>query len=159
MPSVSTGDSDTIWVMFLTSVIATFISIVLLASLLIVHKQERKGPFIGIQVTVLLLLCLSVTMLFDNFIDNITKFNKSDIVDEKGQRTYIIGLGEVRTVNIISAIIQMVAGVLCIISFGFMKRETTSKVLIYSIMVLLLFTLVNNGTVLMKNFHMRPKHQ
>jgi hypothetical protein len=145
--------------MMLISIIATFISIILLISLLCVHKQDRKGPFIGIQVTVLLLLCLSITMMFDNYVDNIEKFNPTDIRDEKGQRTFIVGLKEVRTVNLISAVIQMTVGVLCLISFGFMKQEMTSKVFVYSTIILLLFTLINNGTVLMKNFHLKQKHQ
>ncbi len=97
--------------------------------------------------------------MFDNYVDNIEKFNPTDIRDEKGQRTFIVGLKEVRTVNLISAVIQMTVGVLCLISFGFMKQEMTSKVFVYSTIILLLFTLINNGTVLMKNFHLKQKHQ
>lgn len=157
-----TSDQDTIWVMTLISVIATFIALILLIALFLVYNKEpAKGPFIGIQVTVLLLLILSITLLFDNVLDNIEKVdpNKKQLNQlSQGHRSIAIDLKQIRLNNIITAILQMIAGVLCLISFGFIKHQRTSQTFIFFMFALLFSTIVVNGFTMSKYFiRVHPK--
>lgn len=157
-------DQDTIWGMTLISVVATFIALILLIALFFVYAKENnngKGPFIGIQVTVLLLLCLSITLLFDNVLDNIEKVdpNKNQANQlSQSHRVIAIDLKQIRLNNLITAILQMIAGVLCLISFGFMKHRGVSQTFIFFIFALLFSTIVVNGFTMSKYFiRVHPK--
>jgi len=157
----TTVDQDTIWTMILIPIVSSLLILVLLFSLFVVYEKQdaKKGPFIGIVVTVLLLLCLSITLLFDNVFDNIQKEKQTQSLpqEDQHQRTFILDLKQVRINSLVTAIMQMVAGVLCLISFGFIKEKMTSQIFFLSTMILVFATVIVNFVTLSKYFVRNPK--